>query len=85
MGTHRDLSAEAAAAGLAVTTHRFPPLTPEVLGAWCRRRVAAAGRPGCDFAVPDAVLQEVCEAAGSSLREAVVRLHVWCAGRTLSS
>lgn len=83
VGTHRDLSPEAAAAGLPVETHRFPPLTPAALRAWCEPRIAAAAgsgpRPGAACVVPDKILQEVCDAAGSSLREASVILHVWTA------
>ena len=78
-GTHRDLSAEATRAGLAVTTHAFPPLTPAALAEWCAVRIAAAALPGSCFAVPGEVLAEVCAAAGSSLREASVALHVWAA------
>ena len=81
IGTHRDLTPEAARAGLPVTTHIFPPLTPAVLAAWCAPRIAAVARPGCEFAVPDDVLDEVCAASGASLREASVLLHVWCARR----
>ncbi|WP_242688189.1 hypothetical protein [Alienimonas californiensis] len=83
VGTHRDLTPEATRAGLPLRSHEFPPLTPEALRAWCAPRIAAAALPGTAPAdrltVPAEVLRQTCEAAGSSLREASVILHVWAA------
>ncbi|NNJ27883.1 hypothetical protein [Alienimonas chondri] len=83
VGTHRDLTPEATRAGLPIVTHEFPPLTPSALRAWCEPRIAAAAlldSPSEDrLVVPDKVLQETCDAAGSSLREASVILHIWAA------
>lgn len=47
-GTHRDLSAEAARAGLDVTTFVLPLLEPAAILAWSALRVRAVTRAGCE-------------------------------------
>ncbi|MEM9701256.1 MAG: hypothetical protein AAF907_02280 [Planctomycetota bacterium] len=83
VGTHHDLTPEATRAELPVQTHAFPPLTPDALRAWCKPRIAAAALPDQPATalpvVPDDILRETCDAAGSSLREASVILHLWAA------
>lgn len=80
-GTHEDLTGVARACGLAVTTYRFPGLTPRALREWAALRIADAALPGN---TPGLVLDEptaaaICARVGASLREAAIELHVWAA------
>lgn len=85
VGTHRDLSKPARAAGLEVETIRFAPLKVEVLGPWSQARINAVRVGASAFSVPDGVLEQICADSKSSLREAGDLLHMWVARQARAS
>ncbi|HEX6986890.1 MAG TPA: hypothetical protein VF170_16050 [Planctomycetaceae bacterium] len=86
-GTHRDLSAEAARAGLAIETLVLPPLSADDVLAFAAARIAAAGLPGAEprLTLPPALAAGIAARCGGSWRLAADDLHVWAAAAAWSA
>jgi hypothetical protein len=77
-GTHVDLAAEAARAGLSVRTVELPPITVAELTRWAQARLAGVGGAGWGLPLADAA--RITAEAGASWRRAADLMHIWVAG-----
>jgi len=76
-GSHVDLSAEAAQAGLTVDSIEFRPISATELSTWAQARIASAGGEG--WTLPPADAAAIAAAAGASWRRAADLMHIWVA------
>jgi len=85
-GTHADLGAEAAAAGLAVRTVPLPGLSAVQVRSWAALRFAAVttGDGAASWDLPEDVAADVAARCAGSWRAAGDLLHVWLARQVTS-